>query len=108
MADEIKRMQELAGIKRQGAAIKGSINNITAAAREAIEKGIIKSGQDQIVNELQSAINTLTPSPDNPVDEKKLKCKNCGGGSGKGLCVLGGCFMLHGVPPKKLTWTCPI
>ena len=65
----------------------------------------MNSTQKTIETQINSAIGKLVP-PSIPGDtDKKLKCKNCGGG--RGLCVLGGCFTLKGFPPTKgsLTWT---
>ena len=73
------------------------------------KKGFVKlpmdSTQKTIETQINSVIGRLVP-PSIPGDtDKKLKCKNCGGG--RGLCVLGGCFTLKGFPPTKgsLTWT---
>ena len=73
------------------------------------KKGFIEvnreSTQKTIETQINSAISRLVP-PSIPGDtDKKLACKNCGGG--RGLCVLGGCFTLKGFPPTKgsLTWT---
>ena len=42
-----------------------------------------------------------------PEAKKKKRCKKCGGTTGVGGCVLGGCLEFTGFPPDgiKITWT---
>ena len=60
-----------------------------------------------IIEEIQKVISELTDPTLTPADKKKKRCKKCGGSSGVGGCVLGGCLEFTGFPPDgiKITWT---
>lgn len=87
--------------------ITSNIRDVSGLIKKARAIGKLNEISDNEAHRIISeATFSILHPPVNPSGDNILKCKKkCSSTRAKGKCVLGGCFLLKGFPPKKFSWT---